>query len=135
MRLLLALIGIKSRLTAAIFTIFFFIDSQSNYPDPDASTASRLHQMLLQLLQTSHTTWGHRYSNVLNFSWNVCYIQDSNVKFFGGRAGGRGEGSIGCFLVLWKPLSVWVLFTFFSIFCIKSFGDWSRPNDPHLPLP
>ena len=72
----------------------FFIDSQSNYPDPDASTASRLHQMLLQLLQTSHTTWGHRYSNVLNFSWNVCYIQDSNVKFFGGRAGG-GKGVLG----------------------------------------
>ena len=48
--------------------------------------------MLLQLLQTSHTTWGHRYSNVLNFSWNVCYIQDSNEKFFGGRAGGAGGG-------------------------------------------
>ena len=46
--------------------------------------------MLLQLLQTSHTTWGHRYSNDLNFSWNVCYIQDSNVKFVGGRAGGGG---------------------------------------------
>ena len=50
--------------------------------------------MLLELLQTSHTTWGHRYSNVLNFSWNVCYIQDSNVKFFGGRAGG-GKGVLG----------------------------------------
>ena len=39
-RVLLALIGKRSRLTAAIFTIFF-IDSQSHYPDPDASTASR----------------------------------------------------------------------------------------------
>ena len=39
-RLLLALISKRSRLTATIFTIFF-LDSQANYPDPDASTASR----------------------------------------------------------------------------------------------
>ena len=39
--------------------------------------------MLLQLLQTSHITWGHRYSNVLNFSWDVCYILNTYEKLFG----------------------------------------------------
>ena len=45
--------------------------------------------MLLQLLQTSHTTWGHRYSSVLNFSLDVCYILNTYEKLFG--EGGERE--------------------------------------------